>query len=65
MPLTCDKPEASFLYGPENGSHIIIRYRRKTDGYKKDEKWENLNSSANCVDTWIRTKDPHHVKVIL
>ena len=18
-----------------------------------------------CVDTWIRTKDPHHVKVIL
>lgn len=36
MPLTCDKPEASFL-GPENGSHIIIRYRRKTDGYKKDE----------------------------
>ena len=37
MPLTCDKPEASFLYGPENGSHILIRYRRKTDGYKKDE----------------------------
>lgn len=64
MPLTCDKPEA-FLYGPENGSHIIIRYRRKTDGYKKMSKGKNLNSSANCVDTWIRTKDPHHVKVIL
>lgn len=38
MPLTCDKPEASFLYGPENASHIIIRYRRKTDGYKKMSK---------------------------
>ena len=24
MPLTCDKPEAFFLYGPENGSHIVI-----------------------------------------
>lgn len=66
MPLTCDKPEASFLYGPENGSHIIIRYRRKTDGYKKKMgKGKNLNSPAYCVDTWIRTKDPHHVKVIL
>ena len=21
--------------------------------------------AAFCVDTWIRTKDPHHVKVIL
>ena len=39
---------------------------RKTDGYKKKmSKGKNLNSSANCVDTWIRTKDPHHVKVIL
>lgn len=67
MPLTCDKPEASFLYGPGNGSHIIIiRYRRKTDGYKKKmSKGKILNSPANCVDTWIRTKDPHHVKVIL
>lgn len=27
--------EPIFLYGPENASHIIIRYRRKTDGYKK------------------------------
>lgn len=35
MPLTWDKSEASFLYGPENASHIIIRHRRKTDGYKK------------------------------
>lgn len=35
MPPTCDKPEASFLYGPKNAAHIIIRYRRKTDGYKK------------------------------
>ena len=26
MPLTCDKPEASFLYGPENGSHIIMAH---------------------------------------
>lgn len=25
MPLTCDKPEAFFLYSPENTSHIIIR----------------------------------------
>lgn len=32
---------------------------------KKMSKGKNLNSSANCVDTWIRTKDPHHVKVIL
>ncbi|GEM_PF-469471 len=66
MPLTCDKPEAFFLYSPENTSHIIIRYRRKTDGYKKKmSKGKILNSPANCVDTWIRTKDPHHVKVIL
>lgn len=66
MPLTCDKPEASFLYGPENGSHIIIRYRRKNGWVqKKMSKGKKLNSPANCVDTWIRTKDPHHVKVIL
>lgn len=66
MPLTCDKPEASFLYGHENGSHIIIRYRRKNGWVqKKMSKGKNLNSPANCVDTWIRTKDPHHVKVIL
>lgn len=109
MPLTCDKSEASFLYGPENGSHIIIRYRRKTEScgkkqgqyglviyglssihdakvsnnigllktqqyyliqkngwvQKKMSKGKILNSPANCVDTWIRTKDPHHVKVIL
>lgn len=32
---------------------------------KKMGKGKNLNSSANRVDTWIRTKDPHHVKVIL
>lgn len=32
---------------------------------KKMSKGKNLNSPANCVDTWIRTKDPHHVKVIL
>lgn len=45
---------------------LIIRYRRKTDGYKKKmSKGKILNSPANCVDTWIRTKDPHHVKVIL
>lgn len=45
---------------------LIIRYRRKTDGYKKKmSKGKNLNSPAYCVDTWIRTKDPHHVKVIL
>ena len=24
-----------------------------------------LHRSLVCVDTWIRTKDPHHVKVIL
>ena len=38
MPLTCDKPEASFLYGPENASHIIIRYRRKGWVQKKMSK---------------------------
>lgn len=32
---------------------------------KKMSKGKNLNSPAYCVDTWIRTKDPHHVKVIL
>lgn len=32
---------------------------------KKMSKGKILNSPANCVDTWIRTKDPHHVKVIL
>ena len=49
-----------------SGEPIIIRYRRKTDGYKKKmSKGKILNSPANCVDTWIRTKDPHHVKVIL
>lgn len=64
MPLTCDKPEAFFYTAPR--THHIIRYRRKTDGYKKKmSKGKILNSPANCVDTWIRTKDPHHVKVIL
>ena len=65
MPLTCDKPEAFFYTDPRT-HHIIIRYRRKTDGYKKKmSKGKILNSPANCVDTWIRTKDPHHVKVML
>ena len=26
---------------------------------------EGLVTLFACVDTWIRTKDPHHVKVIL
>lgn len=65
MPLTCDKPEASFLYGPENGSHYNKVQEKNGWVQKKMSKGKNLNSSANRVDTWIRTKDPHHVKVIL
>ena len=42
-------------------SHATNRYFIPNWG----SKGKNLNSPANCVDTWIRTKDPHHVKVIL
>lgn len=65
MPLTCDKPEAFFIR-----TRARITYYNKVqekNGWvqKKMSKGKNLNSPANCVDTWIRTKDPHHVKVIL
>lgn len=56
--------------------HFFIRPRERIIYYnkvqekngwvqKKMSKGKILNSPANCVDTWIRTKDPHHVKVIL
>lgn len=64
MPLTCDKPEAFFIRTRERITYYKVQEK---NGWvqKKMSKGKNLNSSANCVDTWIRTKDPHHVKVIL
>lgn len=54
----------SYLWGT-----ALIFYHAKTT--PKQEK-KNLQIVAFqqlgdlfCVDTWIRTKDPHHVKVIL
>lgn len=66
MPLTCDKPEAFFFIQPREHITYYNKVQEKNGWVqKKMSKGKNLNSPANCVDTWIRTKDPHHVKVIL
>lgn len=65
MPLTCDKPEAFFIRTRERITYYNKVQEKNGWVQKKMSKGKNLNSPAYCVDTWIRTKDPHHVKVIL
>lgn len=65
MPLTCDKPEAFFIRTRERITYYNKVQEKNGWVKKKMSKGKILNSPANCVDTWIRTKDPHHVKVIL
>lgn len=65
MPLTCDKPEAFFYTDPRTLTYYNKVQEKNGWVQKKMSKGKILNSPANCVDTWIRTKDPHHVKVIL
>ena len=49
--------------------YVIYRYYRNNQGLVREllkEKDDGRNHHLFfCVDTWIRTKDPHHVKVIL
>lgn len=65
MPLTCDKPEAFFIRPRERITYYYKVQEKNAWVQKKMSKGKIPNSPANCVDTWIRTKDPHHVKVIL